>query len=229
MALTALQAGLLATGGSVGMGTAGALLTKSLSKKRSLQLTREQFNDTIKRRALEIDAFRNDLRTNRESFAGKLRLLQNRVFNRFASQTESQFAGRGLSISGGSFASALGKRGTDIQFQEDVNQFDRERQDLTAVQGLRENLFRASQAGLFNQVAHASDVDAFNTNIDNAFARSIGNSFVGGARAGQQQFNQNRLFDLLAQNPNPSFGPQRTVVGPGTQRSHQSHNPTTLF
>lgn len=128
-----VTAGLIMTGA----GVAGGLL----SKKKQVGLSRGDIEYLIAQRQREIGNFANSLAEARMRYTSQLRNLSDLTYRRFVPQAEAGFAGRGLSVTGGAFQSALAKRAAELEAQGYVSAADMERQDLMNVENLRGQAF----------------------------------------------------------------------------------------
>lgn len=103
-------------------------------------------NDMAAARQRDISYFATDLAKARQQYISNLNNLQNLSYARFAPIAESQFASRGLEVTGGSFQAALARRAAELQAQGQLENAQGQIQDLNTVQGLRQGVF-SSQLG----------------------------------------------------------------------------------
>lgn len=82
------------------------------------------------RRRQEIGDFANQLSQARTRYLSSLQNMYTDAFNRFGMNAEAQFAGRGLSVLGGAYQSALARESASLQGQLNVKAFEAEREDL---------------------------------------------------------------------------------------------------
>lgn len=104
------------------------------------------------RRMGEINDFANTLATVRQRYMTQLNNFQNYAFQRFMPQAEAQFAGRGLQVSGGAYASELARKSADYQNEGLLTAAQMEREDLGNVESMRQAT-RNAQMGMAGQVA----------------------------------------------------------------------------
>ena len=117
----------------------------------------------IKERVGQIQGYQQQLAAARQNYMSHLNNLQNLTFSRFMPMMEAQFAGRGLSPSGGAYQSALAKQSAMLQAQGQEANAKGEIEDLNNVQNLMSSAYGQGmplQAGLaqYNQgIANAPD------------------------------------------------------------------------
>jgi hypothetical protein len=120
---------------SVGLGVAGMM-----RKQPNYGYSKGDLDYIAAQRAGQIDAFAKQLSEARARYATQLNQFGNNTFNRFTPQAESSFAGRGLSVTGGAFQSALARKAAEIQDNEMLNLFNVEHGDIKSVDDARGNL-----------------------------------------------------------------------------------------
>jgi len=172
LAIAPLVGAALISGGVTGISGflgAGASRRAASSRREELEFRRQQ----VANRQAEISRFREELAQRRAEFGNRFSALQDLAFKRFVPQTEAQFAGRGLQVTGGAFQSELAKRVADLQAQQEVALSNRARADLLAEQSAR-----AGAAQLIPSTfdPRAGDVDAAQAG---AFGRFFGQNLPG--------------------------------------------------
>ena len=133
-------------GGPVGAGIgagvgllAGASMGFLGQKKKSGGI--EHLLPYINERRAQIDAFANDLAIRRMEFSGRLKTLQNAVMSDFVNNLNARYATQGKTFGGGAMASAVGKEATMKGYEGALQETQMARQDLSAVDAARGNLF----------------------------------------------------------------------------------------
>ena len=81
-------------------------------------------------RATQIGAFAQSLASARAKYLTSLNNMYNNAYARFSGTAEAGFANRGMSVSGGAFASALARKAAEYQDAGDVAAVGMEREDL---------------------------------------------------------------------------------------------------
>ena len=139
---------LLLAGATIGAGFLGRSSGDRGERLRAEELAFRR--EMVARRSSEIDKFRSDLASRRSQFASRFASLQDLAFKRFVPQTEAQFAGRGLQVTGGAFQSELAKAVAGLQAEQEVAQTERARRDLVAVSNARAGLATGLTASSFD-------------------------------------------------------------------------------
>lgn len=106
-------------------------------------------------RSADIDKFEKQLSEARGNYESSLRNMYSTAFNQYMPNIEAQYAGHGMQVSGGGFASALAKVSAMNTAQMLPQVYDAQRQDLNTVQGYRNSLFGA-QTGANNAMSMAN-------------------------------------------------------------------------
>lgn len=88
-----------------------------------------QFKD----RQASIKNFAANLAASRARYMASLKGMYDNAYARFSGNAEAGFAGRGLAVNGGAFASALATKAADYQFEGDLKFAGMEREDLNSV------------------------------------------------------------------------------------------------
>lgn len=96
----------------------------------------------------QIQDFASGLAQARQRYLANFNNFQDLVFKRFVPNAEAQFAGRGLSVTGGAFQSALAKQAAQLQAQANVESSQMEREDLNSVNQAFGGLY-GTQAGIY--------------------------------------------------------------------------------
>ena len=78
----------------------------------------------------QIESFRDRLAGLRTQYRTSLANLSNNTYNRFMPLAQAQFAGKGLQVSGGAYGAALARKAAELQDMENVDLFNREREDI---------------------------------------------------------------------------------------------------
>lgn len=116
-------------------------------------------------RAREIDSFSRQLAQARARYAARIPQLQKEAFNRFTPELEANLAGRGLQVSGGAFASAAARRGTELQADLETQLYGQEREDIGAVESMRSALANAQFGGQYGNISQP---------VSNPFSQQMG-------------------------------------------------------
>lgn len=131
------------------------------------------FDDAFYRqRTGEIDAFARELAAQRQNYKTKLEQLQSNAFNRFVPDYEAKLAGRGLQVSGGAYASGLGRESAQLQGQLEEALASREQQDAYKVQDLKSAIY--GQWGAADTQAQMARISRGNAQQD-ALMSGLGN------------------------------------------------------
>ena len=131
---------------TAGVTIAASVLPSLLSKKSGSMFNQEAIDVYTSRRLASIDSFSQALSASRAKYLANLNNLQNLTMQRFAPNLEAQYAGRGLNVGGGAFASALAKKSAELQAQGLLDASTLERADLTSVGQMRDSAY-AGQVG----------------------------------------------------------------------------------
>lgn len=107
----------------------GAAAAKSLFSRPSTP-SYGNLDALYTRRRQEIGDFAQQLTQARAKYLSSLENMYTDAFNRFGMSAEAKFAGRGLSVLGGAYQSALARESANLQGQLNVKAFEAEREDI---------------------------------------------------------------------------------------------------
>lgn len=143
-ALGALGGGLLgAAGGGFG---GGNQQPTGYSKSDLEQIAGQRLN--------QINSFADQLSSARQNYYNTtLPNFQKFAMSRFMPQIESNLAGRGLQVSGGAFAGALGRQATQFQADQSLGQYQDTQQQLRDVLNAQGQLSSAQMGGAYQNFA----------------------------------------------------------------------------
>lgn len=132
-------------------------------------------------RESQINTFESNLNSARTNYLTSLNNMYNQAYSRFSGNAEAGFANRGMSVSGGAFASALAKKTAEFQAQGDVTAAQMAREDLGTVEGFRSALF-----GMKTSVKSGAANMEYATSQANqrAFGNFAGNVMMAGIQGG---------------------------------------------
>lgn len=143
--------------GGVGGGIAGGFLGGPGKKSG---YNRSDIERLTNARHQQIQDFSNQLMQARQRYLTNLNNFQNLAFKRFAPIAESQYAGRGLNVTGGAFQSELAKQAAQAQAEGALQASQMERQDLGNVENAFGGLY-SGQMGLMGQQPEQVAPNAF--------------------------------------------------------------------
>jgi len=156
----------------------------------------------IRRRLGAISAFQKELQSVREKSAAAFSRLQQLSLERGTGIQEAKFAGRGLQVTGGGFQAELARAVTEAQTQEAVRSAEREREDLSLVEQLRQQAYGAGMS---------PSITASREDVSRGFESqaSFGEAVAGGFSElfGPSEGAGTRLQDLLKKRRSRSIVP----------------------
>lgn len=122
-------------------------------------------------RNAQIGEFSRNLASARAKYLSSLNNMYNTAYARFSGNAEAGFANRGMSVSGGAFASALARKSAEFQSQLEPTVYQAESNDLKSV----DNAYGANSAGYMSAI---SGGPALKYGADRQDSRDMG-GFVG--------------------------------------------------
>ena len=164
-----------APGGPVGMvagGVIGGIAGGLMSSKKNRPVFDQGFYEQRRR---EIQSFSNMLAAARNGYRNSIMSLGNDSFARFMPIAHAAFAGKGLQVNGGAYASALAKESAKTSAEMLPSVYEAERGDLTAVENQYANLFGSESAARNSQfTADANRADARMGQYGELISKGIG-------------------------------------------------------
>lgn len=132
-------------GGFAAGGGAGAIIGGMMGGSSGPNF--QPIKDAITLRQHQIDEFSNQLESARNNVLANYQNLQKHTMARFSGAFEASLAGRGLSPTGGAFASGVGQKAGELESQYDTLNTNMTEKNLYDVENMRSQLF-GSQMGL---------------------------------------------------------------------------------
>lgn len=149
------------------------------------------------RRMSQISDFQSQLNGARSRYLASLGNMYSQSYGRFSQNAEAGFANRGLSVSGGAFASALAKKTADYQAELEPMAYNAEREDLTRVDNAYGNAASLYGQGMQGRAGAEFDAGRGDSQALGRFVGSLasyglagGFSSGGGAKTTQAGTNQ---------------------------------------
>lgn len=143
------------------------------------------FNERIN----QISEFDSKLASARTKYLTSLNNMYNDAYTRFTANAEPGFASRGLSVSGGAFATALANKAAEFQAQLTPLAFQAEREDLGAVDSARAGLFSQKAGAKFGAAGREYDNYMANQRAVGQFAGTLATQWIGGMGSEPKQYN----------------------------------------
>lgn len=121
----------------------------------------------------QISAFAQSLASARAKYMTSLKSMYDNAYSRFSGNAEAGFASRGMSVSGGAFASTLARETGRMQQEGDVLAADMERDDLRSV----DNAYGANSNGYMSAISSGPTAQYTGDRADTAgFASALGSA-----------------------------------------------------
>lgn len=156
-AIGGATAGAVAGGpwGAIAGGVGGALLGGFTGgQQQPTGYSKSDLDQLAGQRLNQISSFSDKLAAAREQYYNTtLPNFQKFAMSRFMPQVESNLAGRGLQVSGGAFAGALGRQASQFQADQSLGQYQDTQQGLRDVLGAQGQLNSAQMGGAYQNFA----------------------------------------------------------------------------
>ncbi len=152
------------------IGGVGGAVYGGLQKKKGIDYS--YLDNLYAQRKARIGDFQSQLNAARRRYLTSVGSMYDQSYGRFSQNAEAGFAGRGLAVNGGSFASALAKKTADYQAQLEPMAYNAEREDLASVNNAydaADNMYAAGRSGgpMTEYTANRED--------SSSFGRALGN------------------------------------------------------
>lgn len=174
-------------------------------------------NELAQQRQRDISYFAADLAKARQQYMANLNNLQNLTFAKFAPMAESQFASRGLEVTGGSFQAALARRAAELSATGLAENAQGQIQDLNTVQQLRQGTFGAQLGAQQPMQQQQSPLPGIAGNLSSALLTALINRSGQNAVPGSQSLAQPSQFSYGAGRRSPvstNYGYQTSPFSP---------------
>lgn len=185
--------------GALAGGVAGGLLGGFSSKGKTDP--NYAVNELAQQRQRDISYFAADLAKARQQYIANLNNLQSLTYAKFAPMAESQFASRGLEVTGGSFQAALARRAADLQAQGQLAASEGQIQDLNTVQQLRAGAFGAQLGAQQPMTQQQSPMGGLLGQLGSAGLTALLNRAGQRPIAGSQSYAQPSQFNYQTRSP----------------------------
>lgn len=186
---------------------------------------------SYERRLADINSFAGQLDAARAQYLTSVGNMYTQAFSQYMPQAEANFAGRGLQVNGGAYASALGRETAGYQAQLTPLAYQQQLQDLNNVQNLKgqawNQMFQGmNQANMFNANMRAENSRAIGGFLGNLGATAVGTAMAGpyGGMSFGQRFAGNLGFNNYGNTRSPFGSGMSSAAGSGSIGSYNRMN-----